>query len=778
MGTLVDVGAEDLTLIKITDLPEASTIGADDVFVVDQKGVTKKVKASKISGGSGSGGKLETWTYVATGGEVELSPSLIFKEALLFRGGVLQLEELGAYSVQNNKIVLKPEDALKVGEEVLVAVGLSSSDPSPTYDEVQKMIQDPVEALGNFSTRVTDFGVGFSNWPQGKGVVVGDRAYFGFNLASGHGTIASDAMIVGTRNGIDFGKVRTIAPRTSTEAASAWSLGALLDGTLVSIVRFRKGTNDQAPIRHSIYTSSNNGVQWQEVKAIDFLPDTGRDIVAYHGFVLLGDGKFACGYHDAVGSLGILIVDPTDWSYTTKVLLSAANNNNNGAVLQCELNFLRRVDTGQILVVSRSQNVGISKCKAWVATEGFESISDAAEFPMPFSVNPITPVFTPDFKSVWFFYSNRYDNANPKGVQSGLYVRKCPLDSAFSRDFDTGSEVKRLTSTSAGYQAAAGVGGVQHAVLFGDRILVAYPSKVDDSDSRSDVYCMVIEFNTGNKQAMTQPLASLKGTAAASSAEIRLDGNTLYDPRIRFNGQSVFNMSADNLALGTYGSGIGNRGFALYNYDGTGAQTPALYIRPYDQSYGGESGHVDLNRNVRILKPNSVLHLGKGFRVRIGGDTSTVGQSLIYHNSASNTLEFGTSGESGAPIRVVTYSAQGVGFVRTGPGGASINLELEDSSGNKCIVSGGGSHGGLAFSTPNTSQALRITNNGSLVSKREVAPASVKVAELPTSASVGGMMYATNGRRAGEAVGAGTGVPVFYDGAAWRTFYDNTVVAA
>lgn len=53
------------------------------------------------------------------------------------------------------------------------------------------------------------------------------------------------------------------------------------------------------------------------------------------------------------------------------------------------------------------------------------------------------------------------------------------------------------------------------------------------------------------------------------------------------------------------------------------------------------------------------------------------------------------------------------------------------------------------------------------------------VAALPTT-NIGlyTVTFATNGRKSGEGGGAGTGVPVWFDGTNWRTFYDNAVVAA
>lgn len=53
------------------------------------------------------------------------------------------------------------------------------------------------------------------------------------------------------------------------------------------------------------------------------------------------------------------------------------------------------------------------------------------------------------------------------------------------------------------------------------------------------------------------------------------------------------------------------------------------------------------------------------------------------------------------------------------------------------------------------------------------------VATLPT-ANIGlyTMAFATNGRKSGEGAGVGTGVPVWFDGTIWRTFYDNLQVLA
>jgi hypothetical protein len=63
-------------------------------------------------------------------------------------------------------------------------------------------------------------------------------------------------------------------------------------------------------------------------------------------------------------------------------------------------------------------------------------------------------------------------------------------------------------------------------------------------------------------------------------------------------------------------------------------------------------------------------------------------------------------------------------------------------------------------------------------SLRPVSFPSFTVALLPTSAPVGSITYATNGRRGGEGAGLGTGCPVYRTATSWNTFYDNTTVLA
>jgi hypothetical protein len=55
---------------------------------------------------------------------------------------------------------------------------------------------------------------------------------------------------------------------------------------------------------------------------------------------------------------------------------------------------------------------------------------------------------------------------------------------------------------------------------------------------------------------------------------------------------------------------------------------------------------------------------------------------------------------------------------------------------------------------------------------------SLTVAELNAESNVPDYMvaFANDGRRSGEIFGGGSGLPVWYDGTDWRTFFDNSVV--
>lgn len=57
-------------------------------------------------------------------------------------------------------------------------------------------------------------------------------------------------------------------------------------------------------------------------------------------------------------------------------------------------------------------------------------------------------------------------------------------------------------------------------------------------------------------------------------------------------------------------------------------------------------------------------------------------------------------------------------------------------------------------------------------------PQSFEVDSLPTNLQPGALAFASNGRKVGEGLGAGTGTIAYFDGAQWRRVGDDTTVAA
>lgn len=53
---------------------------------------------------------------------------------------------------------------------------------------------------------------------------------------------------------------------------------------------------------------------------------------------------------------------------------------------------------------------------------------------------------------------------------------------------------------------------------------------------------------------------------------------------------------------------------------------------------------------------------------------------------------------------------------------------------------------------------------------------NVLYANLPSSADEGVTAFVTNGRKVGEAAGAGTGVPVYFSNGAWRVYSTDQAV--
>lgn len=168
---------------------------------------------------------------------------------------------------------------------------------------------------------------------------------------------------------------------------------------------------------------------------------------------------------------------------------------------------------------------------------------------------------------------------------------------------------------------------------------------------------------------------------------------------------------------------------------------------------------------------NVVIGYNTGALMNSAAGCTVVGSAsgnALTTSFGSTIVGNGISGGSGSTNTLIGY--QTAGGLTTGAGNTIIGASLSGlASGlaNTLIVGSGGAQRLAADAT-------------SFRPSGPIKSVSVAVASLPAAATVGfgTIHFATNGRKAGEGSGAGTGVPVWSDGTSWRTFYDNAAVAA
>jgi len=176
------------------------------------------------------------------------------------------------------------------------------------------------------------------------------------------------------------------------------------------------------------------------------------------------------------------------------------------------------------------------------------------------------------------------------------------------------------------------------------------------------------------------------------------------------------------------------------------------------------------------------------------GTTSVTGSAAVSLTSTANT---------GNPRLILTEGSGPAGFyeiARLGAGGNPANgrgpvvgfyspnggVGLTALSGYFGLVqTAAGVHAftwknaaGTDIAMLGTAGGLSVT--GSVASSTWLKSGSYTVGTQPSPAvaGAGARTYFSNARKAGEAAGAGTGLPVWCDAANWRTYYDNSIAAA
>jgi hypothetical protein len=106
----------------------------------------------------------------------------------------------------------------------------------------------------------------------------------------------------------------------------------------------------------------------------------------------------------------------------------------------------------------------------------------------------------------------------------------------------------------------------------------------------------------------------------------------------------------------------------------------------------------------------------------------------------------------------------------------AVIYAVQQGSSGLPITLGGGSNVVIgSLENDPSGSLLQVNGGGSFMAP--IIMAQYNVSALPSTAA-GSIAYAANGLKDSESTGNGTGIPVWYDGSSWRTFYDNTVAAS
>jgi len=245
-------------------------------------------------------------------------------------------------------------------------------------------------------------------------------------------------------------------------------------------------------------------------------------------------------------------------------------------------------------------------------------------------------------------------------------------------------------------------------------------------------------------------------TTNVSFAGLVMAGDPLTDPIAVTISGNTFHGPGNLMIISIQAKGWNISGNTFYN---TGSAAVALQM-------GADDGSITGNIFVRVPAA------GTGDQV----EAITIGASCTNINVSDNRFVGNSRMTNGI---VVQDPASNIYLSNNHFTGIISNSIFSTSTSPSVVVSGGFSSNGVTMNAANKVFGF-LNSSNNIFQTANVLPAVgvYTVANLPTDVTAGQTAYASDGRKAGEGAGAGTGVLAFRDGTAWRACDTGATVAA
>jgi hypothetical protein len=187
----------------------------------------------------------------------------------------------------------------------------------------------------------------------------------------------------------------------------------------------------------------------------------------------------------------------------------------------------------------------------------------------------------------------------------------------------------------------------------------------------------------------------------------------------------------------------------------------------FEPTANSRLAYDSITSTLRYYQGTLSYPVGKG--ISVGWQSAYSNSATLPNYIAGNIVTLSGSLPYTITLPSASTVAAGTGFTLAVVGTANVSIATtgSDAIDNRPVTLYPNDRYHVVSDGASTWREVFRTNSVNPRSTGPIILPSYTVAALPTSASVGAIAFASNGRKPGEVVGAGTGVQVYYDGRGW-----------